>query len=218
MTNYRKYPTIAEVSKVIDQYTNKPQGKQLHVRVPIDVFRKLKIRCAYEGNSIQEYVIRLIQDSMGQYSDEGGAVLIVEDEAILREALRDSLKDMHTVTTAASGEEALELIQKQDFDILIIDVRLGGKSGLQVVKELQEIKPYIKSIIVTAYPSVELAVEAMKQGAVDYLVKPVRADDLERLIREILNHKASRRAGIALSAQQDVKNLEESRINGDCEE
>ncbi len=202
LTNYKKYPTIAEMSKVtIDQNTNIPDVKQLHVRVPIDVFRKLKIRCAYEGNSIQECVIRLIQDSMGQHSDEGGSVLIVEDEAILRESLRDSLKDTHTLTTAASGEEALALIQKQDFDILIVDVRLGGKSGLQVVKEVKELKPYIKSIIITAYPSVELAVEAMKQGAVDYLVKPVRADDLERLIWGILNHKASRRADRDLSAQ-----------------
>ena len=202
LTNYKKYPTIAEMSKAtIDQDTKISQERQFHVRVPIDVYRRLRIRCIYEGNSIQEYVIRLIQDSMGRHSDKGGSVLIVEDEAILRESLRDSLKDTHTVSTAASGEEALALIQKHDFDIVIADVRLGGKSGLQVVKEVKELKPYIKSIIITAYPSVELAVEAMKQGAVDYLVKPVRADDLERLIWGMLNDKASRRAGRDLSAQ-----------------
>ena len=113
-------------------------------------------------------------------------VLIVDDEAIVRESLKDWLKDTYQVTTAETGEEALELMEKQDFDILIVDVRLPGKSGIQVLREVKEVKPHIKSIVITAYPSVELAVEAMKLGAVDYLIKPVAPDDLEKLIRETL--------------------------------
>ncbi len=115
------------------------------------------------------------------------SILIVDDETIVREAIRDWLKDAgYQVTTAESGEEALEIVEKQDFSIVILDARLPGKTGIQVLKELEALKPQIKSIVITAYPSVELAVEAMKFGAVDYLIKPVAPDDLERLIRETL--------------------------------
>jgi DNA-binding NtrC family response regulator len=111
----------------------------------------------------------------------------VDDEPIVRESIRDWLEDAgYQVAMASSGEEALEMVAKEDFSILVLDVRLPGKTGIKVLKELKELKPQIKSIVITAYPSVELAVEAMKLGAVDYLIKPVAPDDLERLIRETL--------------------------------
>ena len=160
------------------------KAKQLHVRIPEGTYKKLKMRCVSEDISMQEYLAKLIAQSLGEYPDEEKAVLIVDDEAIVRESLKDWLKDAYQVTTAETGEEALELIEKQDFDILIVDVRLPGKSGIQVLKEVKEIKPRIKSIFITAYPSAELAVEAMKLGAVDYLIKPVTPDDLEKLIQE----------------------------------
>jgi heterodisulfide reductase subunit A len=160
------------------------EAKQLHVRIPEPVFRKLKVKCIYEDTSMQEYIAKLIAQSLRESPTEESSVLIVDDEAIVRESLRDWLKDTYQVTTAETGEEALELIEKQDFDALILDVRLPGKSGIQVLKEVKEVKPHIKSVVITAYPSVDLAVEAMKLGAVDYLIKPVAPDDLERLIRE----------------------------------
>ena len=169
------------------------EGKQLHIRIPKELFTKLKVKCAYKGIPIQEYVIGLITDSMGQKPAEKGSILIVDDEAVVRESLRDSLKDMHNVMIAETGEEALELVKKQDFDILIVDMRLPGKSGLEVIKEVSDINPYIRSIIITAYPSVELSVQAMKQGAVDFIVKPVRIDDLEKLINENLLKRQARR-------------------------
>jgi len=114
-------------------------------------------------------------------------ILIVDDEPIVRESIRDWLKDAgYQVMTAESGEEALEMIERQDFSVMILDVRLPGKTGITVLKEVKTLKPEIKSIIITAYPSTELAAEAMKLGAVDYLIKPIAPDDLERLIRETL--------------------------------
>jgi two-component system response regulator HydG len=73
-----------------------------------------------------------------------------------------------------------------------VDVRLPGKSGIEVIKEVKFAKPYIRSIVITAFPSVELAVDAMKHGAVDYLVKPIRFDDLENLIWENLSKVRTR--------------------------
>ena len=114
-------------------------------------------------------------------------VLIVDDEPIVRESIRDWLDDAgYEVYTAESGEEALELVEKQDFSIIVIDVRLPGKTGIKVLGEIKQQKPQIQSIVITAYPSAELATEAMKLGAVDYLIKPVNPDDLESLIREAL--------------------------------
>jgi YesN/AraC family two-component response regulator len=90
------------------------------------------------------------------------------------------------VETAETGEEALEMVEKKEFSILILDVRLPGKSGIQVLREVKASKPHIKSIIITAFPSEGLADEAMRLGAVDYLIKPVLCENLERLILETL--------------------------------
>jgi len=117
----------------------------------------------------------------------GKPILIVDDELIVRESIGDWLKDAgYQVATAASGEEALEMIEKQDFSVMVVDVRLPGKTGIAVLKEVRARWPWIKSIVITAYPSTALADEAMKLGAVDYLIKPIAPDDLERLIRETL--------------------------------
>ena len=114
-------------------------------------------------------------------------ILIVDDEPIVRESIRDWLKDAgYQVETAETGEEALEMIEKQDFSVMILDIRLPGKTGISVLKEVKALKPQIKSIVITAYPTAELTAEAMKLGAVDYLVKPITPEDLERLIRGTL--------------------------------
>jgi DNA-binding NtrC family response regulator len=162
------------------------EQKQIHIRIPDELYRKLKVRCVYEDTSIQDYVLKTIAQSMGQQYAGEGSVLIVEDEAVVRESLRDWLKDIYQVMTAETGEQALDIVEKQDFDVAIVDVRLPGKSGLQVLSEVREKKPYIKCIVITAYPSVELAVEAMKLGAIDYLIKPIAPERLERLMRDTL--------------------------------
>ena len=117
----------------------------------------------------------------------GKPILIVDDEPIVRESIRDWLKDAgYQVATAETGEQALEMVQKEDYGVVVLDVRLPGRTGLTVLKELKATKPNIKAIVITAYPTTEMSLEAMKLGAVDYLVKPIAPDDLERLIREAL--------------------------------
>jgi DNA-binding NtrC family response regulator len=156
--------------------------KDIHIRIPQELYTKLKVKCAYGGTSMQDYIIRLMTLDIENLSGRKKSVLIVDDEKIMRESLRDWLKDGYNVTTAETGEEAIELIKNHDFDALVLDVRLTGKSGIDVLKEVKQIKPQINSIIMTAYPSVELAVEAMKAGAAEYIVKPFSPDKLEKLI------------------------------------
>jgi DNA-binding NtrC family response regulator len=158
------------------------QQKDIHIRIPKELYTKLKVKCAYGGTSMQDYIIRLMTVDIENLSGKKKSVLIVDDEKIMRESLRDWLKDSYNVTTAETGEETIELIKNHDFDALILDVRLTGKSGIEILKEVKQIKPQINSIIMTAYPSVELAVEAMKAGAAEYIVKPSSPDKLEKLI------------------------------------
>lgn len=112
-------------------------------------------------------------------------ILIVDDEPIVRESLRDWLQDAgYKVMTAETGEQALDMIAKQDFCVLILDIRLPGRTGITVLKEVKEKKPDTKAIIITAYPTSDLTAEALKLGAMDCLVKPIVPDDLERLVRD----------------------------------
>ncbi len=114
-------------------------------------------------------------------------ILIVDDEAIVRESIRDWLTDAgYQVATAESGEEALEMIEKQDFSLIVVDLRLPGMHGINVLKEVKAKKPKIKSIVITAYPTDLSTAEAKKLGVIDYMVKPVVPDQLERVIRETI--------------------------------
>jgi two-component system response regulator AtoC len=121
-----------------------------------------------------------------------GPILIVDDEPIVREAIRDWLAEAgYDVTTAETGEEALKIVEKREFPLVILDVRLPGKTGIRVLQEMKESKPNIKAIIITAYASPELRSEAMKLGARHYLSKPIAPDRLEKLVQEALSDEAS---------------------------
>jgi len=114
-------------------------------------------------------------------------ILLVEDEAVMRESVRDWLTDVgYQVETAEDGEQALKTIGEREFGFVILDLRLPGKDGLEVLQEAKAKHPQLKGVIITAYPSVETAVEALKYGAVDYLPKPFDLNRLEEIIQETL--------------------------------
>jgi len=114
-------------------------------------------------------------------------ILVVEDEAIMRESLRDWLTDAgYQVETAEEGEKALRMIGERNFSILILDLRLPGGDGIELLRQARNRQPKVKGIIITAFPSVPSAVEAMKEGAVDFLTKPFDLNRLEESIRKTL--------------------------------
>ena len=120
-------------------------------------------------------------------------VLIVDDEPIVREAIQDWLVDVgYDVAVAETGEEALETLAEQDFDVIVLDVRLPGKTGIRVLQELREVNPNVKAIVITAYASPEMRAEAMRQGAICYMVKPISPDELEKVIRETVSSNVGR--------------------------
>jgi CheY-like chemotaxis protein len=115
---------------------------------------------------------------------EKESILVVEDEDILRESLVEWFaSEDHKVDGAADGDQALERFRAEDYDAMIIDLKLPGRDGLSVLKEVKVKNPKLKVVIITAYPSIDTAVEAMRFGAVDYVPKPFELDRLVTSIR-----------------------------------
>jgi DNA-binding NtrC family response regulator len=106
-------------------------------------------------------------------------ILIVDDQSSMRLTLTVLLKQAgHTVMQAGTGADAVEKISKNDFDIVITDLKLDQISGIEVLKTAKQNNPQTEVIVLTGYGSVETAVEAMKAGAIDYLTKPVDSEEL----------------------------------------
>ena len=121
-------------------------------------------------------------------------ILIVDDELIMRESLAGWLeRDGHVVETAASGEEALQKLKDSRFEILLVDIKMEGMSGLDVLTKVQESDPDVAVVMITAYGSISTAIEAMKNGAVDYLLKPFDPNALGVLIDKITENQAQAR-------------------------
>ena len=117
------------------------------------------------------------------------SVLIVDDEKHTREGLQQALEDNYDVSVASSADEAFNLFDAQEFDVVVTDLRMPGKSGLKVIDKALALPNHPAVLMMTAYGSIETAVEAMKRGAVDFLTKPVNIERLEMLIQRALKSK-----------------------------
>ncbi len=118
-------------------------------------------------------------------------VLVVDDEEIVRESLLGWLeKDGYTVDTAPDGRTALDRIGKEPWAIMLLDLKMPGMDGMQVLEETKKLRPETVVVIMTAYAAVDTAVTAMKIGAYDYLVKPFDPEELSLLITKIVAQQA----------------------------
>lgn len=99
-------------------------------------------------------------------------VLVVDDEAMVRQTLHFCLEDEYDITSVASGEEALEVVQREDFPVVILDLCMEGISGIETLKRLKKLREAQNVIILTAYQSMETAITALNLGAFNYLTKP----------------------------------------------
>ena len=107
-------------------------------------------------------------------------VLVVDDEEVFLKTLVNRLNKRNVDTTGAlSGEEALELMKQKLFDVVILDVKMpGGMDGIEALREMKKIQPLSEVILLTGHASVETSIEGMKLGAFDYLLKPIKLEDL----------------------------------------
>ena len=114
-------------------------------------------------------------------------ILIIDDEPLMRISIADALKaEGYQVKVAATGSEGVDCIRKEQFNIIISDLRLPGLDGLQVLQTCKEVSARTGVIVITAHGSVETAVEAMKMGAYDYITKPFSMDELLLIVKRLV--------------------------------
>ena len=119
-------------------------------------------------------------------------ILVVDDEAPMRESLKDWLmEEGYEVGLAASGKEAIAMARKKNWDVILLDLKMPGMDGVETLKRLKgkEVNTEAEILMMTAYATVDTAVQAMKEGAFDYLVKPFSPDEIEMQIKKIVTHR-----------------------------
>ena len=138
-----------------------------------------------------------------------GHILIVDDEASLRQTLARILQRAgFEVTTTASGGEGLALLQQQSFDLIYLDIRMPDINGLEVLKTIHAKYPELPVILFTAQPDLNSAVEALRRGATDYLLKPLKPQTVIEHTQAILVNKQKERRKRELQRQIDALQTE----------
>lgn len=133
-------------------------------------------------------------------------LLLVDDETGIRNLLNRVLsKEGYDLREAENGDEAIALAKEDEPDLVLCDIKMPGKDGIQVLEELKQINPDIEVIMLTAYSTVESAVQAMKLGAVDYIKKPFDVDELKVIIRKNLGVVELKRENTALREEAGLK-------------
>jgi two-component system response regulator PilR (NtrC family) len=120
------------------------------------------------------------------------SILVVDDERAIQDTLAWCLRaDGHEVWTAGGGEEALGIMAGQDFDVVISDIIMPGVSGLDLLRKARALHPRTLVVLITAYATVETAVEALREGASDYVLKPFKSDELRVRVRRLLEYRTA---------------------------
>jgi two-component system response regulator HydG len=130
---------------------------------------------------------------------EQGKLLIVDDELSVRDSLGKWFgEEGYEVVTAENASDALTRIAEQAFDVALVDIKMRGTDGIELQRRMHEIYPDLIVIMMTGYASVETAVTALKNGAYDYVTKPLDPDELAHLVKKALAHKRSEQENIRL--------------------
>jgi len=133
-------------------------------------------------------------------------ILVVDDDSLVREFVSETLKRRgYFVDEAESGETAIEMLAESDYELVITDLKMHRVSGMDVLRETMKIQPECRVMVITAFGTIENAVEAMRIGACDYITKPFTADELEILVERSLEYKKLRDENRSLRNELDDK-------------
>ncbi len=143
--------------------------------------------------------------------NENNRILIVDDEFVVRDSLYNWFReDGFQVEAAENAHDALKIMQESEFDIALLDIKMPGIDGIELQKRIKKIAPEMIIIIITAYASVSTAVQALKEGAFDYITKPFDPDELSHLIQNAFNQKKLKAENVQLREQiQELSSFEE---------
>ncbi len=145
--------------------------------------------------------------------NQGVSILVVDDEFSVRDSLYNWFKNEgYRVDTAENGMEALRKLQEGPWDIALVDIKMPGMDGMELQRHIKKIDSTIILIIITAYATVDTAVEAMKEGAYDYLSKPIDPDKLSILIRNAVNQRRLIAENIQLKQKVEELSLQDEIV------
>jgi DNA-binding NtrC family response regulator len=133
-------------------------------------------------------------------------ILIVDDDMIVRESMSNWLKEEgYAVDTSEDGLSGLEKIKTNNYDLAVVDIKMPGMDGIELLKLSKEIYPDLPVLVMTAYASVDTAVQAMKDGAFDYIVKPFDPENVSHIIRRSVKFKMLEKENILLRKELEKK-------------
>jgi putative two-component system response regulator len=141
-----------------------------------------------------------------------GSVLVVDDELGPRESLRMILRPLYEVKTASTGHEAIQYLQDGKIDLITLDLKMPGLSGMDVLREIKRMKMNVPVIIITAYGTLTNAHEAIRYGAIDFISKPYNATDILSVVRRTVEQRQYRsKVKDLLGTFEDTEGLEEKK-------
>ncbi|MBV8969056.1 MAG: sigma-54-dependent Fis family transcriptional regulator, partial [Verrucomicrobia bacterium] len=136
-------------------------------------------------------------------------VLVVDDEANIRRALATAIELLnHRVETAESGPEALAALEAGSFQVVFLDLKLRNEDGLDLVSEILRIAPDVSIVMLTAYATIETAVEAMRRGAFDFLAKPCTPEQVQQVLERVVRQRRLEQRVVELESQLEAESPE----------
>ncbi len=145
-------------------------------------------------------------------------VLVVDDEGAIRYSVSKTLQRVgYRVSEAASGEEAIDLISDNDFDVVLTDIRMPGIDGVELLRRIKELIPDSSVILMTGYASLGTAIEALRLGAHDYLIKPSSSQDIKHSVSEGIRRSRNlrRRRDLLKVIQRNLSELQTNQIKAE---
>ena len=141
-------------------------------------------------------------------------ILIVDDDKSIRYSLKRMMEGKYSILTAQNGEEALERVKESSPDLILMDIKMPGRSGIDVLREIKLIDPKSLVIIMTAYGTTETAIEAMKYGAFDYILKPFPIPQMKGLVEKALSLRTMMKQEVIYASTEGEETDEGERIIG----
>src|SRR5215470_7302968 len=151
-----------------------------------------------------------MDDTIVTPEPESANILVVDDEGAIRYSISKTLQRVgYQVSAAASGEEALEMLEEQNFDVVLTDIRMPGLTGVELLAKIKEKAPDAIVILMTGYASLGTAVESLRLGAHDYLIKPSSSQDIRQSVARGLERARNlqRRRLLLDAIQSNIKEL-----------
>lgn len=157
-------------------------------------------------------------DSLTNANNEAAHVLVVDDEGAIRYSVSKTLQRIgYRVSEASSGEEAIDLINAQHFDVVLTDIRMPGIDGVELLRRIKELIPDSSVILMTGFASLNTAIEALRLGAHDYLIKPSSSQDIKHSVAEGVkrSRNLSRRRDLLKVIQNNLSELQASQTRAE---